>query len=100
MLACLSKHDISPIIASWHLSWFLNWKLHSPRETLTNFNRLVNMYGGAGNNISLDLALEFLNKEVKPNLKNVTHLTDQVGGRVGKVGKICCEVVNNFEEYT
>ena len=61
-------------------------------------NRFVNMYGGAGNNISLDLALEFLNKEVKPHLKNVTRLTDQVVERAGKFAKICREVVHNFDE--
>ena len=46
-------------------------------------NRFINQLGGIGHNIPLDLALEFINKEVKPKLKILPTLTDQVVERTG-----------------
>ena len=61
-------------------------------------NRFVNYHGGQGSNISSDLALEHLNKEVKPVLSTkVANLTPKVFERTGKSLKVLRDVVKSFD---
>ena len=62
-------------------------------------NRCVNVNGGRGNNVPGDLAMEFLNKEVKPHLQHkIGNLTSKVFERTGKSIKVCKDVVRRMDQ--
>ena len=60
-------------------------------------NRFVNVHGGEGRNVSSDLALEHLNKEVKPSVSKKTQITSKVLERAGRSVKVVSNVVNTFD---
>ena len=62
-------------------------------------NRTVNAHGGEGHNISLDLFLEFLNKDVKDDLKRSgSILTPKVRDRVGRSKQVLDELLHVFDQ--
>ena len=61
-------------------------------------NRTVNVHGGVGNNISLDLFLEFLNKDVKADLKRSgPNLTSKLLERIGRSKQVMDELLHFFD---
>ena len=62
-------------------------------------NRTVNVHGGDGHNISLDIFLEFLNKEVKEDLKRSgSTLTPKLRDRVGRSKQVLDELLHVFDQ--
>lgn len=63
------KHNKYLIIAHQMLTGMAGFYSQKIRQEM-KWNRTVNIRGGEGNNIPMDLANEFLNKDFKNNLKN------------------------------
>ena len=62
-------------------------------------NRTVNTHGGVGHNVSLDLYLEFLNKEVKDDLKRSgPNLSGKVLERIGQSKQVMDELLHMFDQ--
>ena len=63
-------------------------------------NRTVNKHGGIGNNVSLDLFLEFLNKEVKDDLKRSSGPTlhAKLLERIGRSKQVMDELLHIFDK--
>lgn len=61
-------------------------------------NRTVNFYGGEGRNVPIDYAIELLNGEIKPDLKNKYGvLTEKTVDRVGRSLKATREIERNVD---
>jgi len=61
-------------------------------------NRTVNIHGGIGHNVSLDLFLELLNKDVKADLKRSgPNLTSKLLERIGRSKQVMDELLHFFD---
>ena len=62
------------------------------------FNRTVNVHGGIGRNISLDLYLEFLNKEFKDDLKRCgPNMSSKLLQRIGRSKQVLDDLLHSFD---
>ena len=108
MLWVLWKNDFLIMKSAKHKNYsILAFIFTAQKECLLNerevhqllHNRCVNLHGGKGGNVSGDLAMEFLNKEVKPHLQHkITNLTSKVFERAGRSIKVCQDVVDIFDK--